>query len=183
MKDTKHTKEHIIKQARLLFSKRGFDATSMADIAKKVGIEKASLYYFFKDKEALFAAVMEDVWCRLLEDIEQLGREPDSAERVSTNVLAHIIRANLQSGIAVGMAMPASIARHKSFKKAFRYIAESRRMLRAFLEYEKVPEPEIAEEFIVNAVYGYVVNAQHKKPAVPPERYAEYISSLVFKSH
>lgn len=45
----------IAQAATKLFSEKGFDNTSMADIAKESGYSKASLYVFFKDKDELLA--------------------------------------------------------------------------------------------------------------------------------
>lgn len=55
------TKEKIKKVALSLFAQRGFDGTSMSDLAAGVGITKASLYAHYKGKEELFLAVFEDV--------------------------------------------------------------------------------------------------------------------------
>lgn len=40
----KHTKEKILHTALELFSEKGFDGTSMQDIAGRVGLTKAALY-------------------------------------------------------------------------------------------------------------------------------------------
>jgi TetR/AcrR family transcriptional regulator, cholesterol catabolism regulator len=45
--------------AARIFSKHGFDGTSIRDIANEVGVQPSSLYYFFKSKEDLFEAVYE----------------------------------------------------------------------------------------------------------------------------
>lgn len=42
------TKDNIIEQALRLFSAKGFEAVSVRDIARAVGIKESSLYYHFK---------------------------------------------------------------------------------------------------------------------------------------
>ncbi|MFA6376110.1 MAG: TetR/AcrR family transcriptional regulator, partial [Candidatus Paceibacterota bacterium] len=54
-------KLEIIGAAKKRFAKDGYSPTSMDDIARDVGITKASLYYFFKGKEEIFAAIVEEV--------------------------------------------------------------------------------------------------------------------------
>jgi transcriptional regulator, TetR family len=54
-------KNEIISAAKKLFALKGYSPTSMDDIARDVGITKASLYYFFKGKEEIFAAIIEEV--------------------------------------------------------------------------------------------------------------------------
>ncbi len=49
----------IIQAAQKVFGEYGFEKTSMKDIARELNISKASLYYYFLDKESLFTAVIQ----------------------------------------------------------------------------------------------------------------------------
>ena len=51
-------RQAIMDVAADAFRERGFDSTSMSDVAARVGGSKATLYNYFCSKEALFAAVM-----------------------------------------------------------------------------------------------------------------------------
>ena len=51
-------RERVIRQARELFLAQGYAAVSMQQIADAVGVNKATLYHYFRDKQALFIAVM-----------------------------------------------------------------------------------------------------------------------------
>jgi len=51
-------KEDIIKIASKYFSEVGYDKATLEDVAKEVGISKAAIYYHFKDKFALYEAVL-----------------------------------------------------------------------------------------------------------------------------
>jgi len=50
-------KEKIGRVAMKCFSKYGLDKTTLEDIAKEVGLNKASLYYYYKNKEDIFLEV------------------------------------------------------------------------------------------------------------------------------
>jgi len=50
-------KEKIGKVAMKCFAKYGLDKTTLDDIAKEVGLNKASLYYYYKNKEDIFLEV------------------------------------------------------------------------------------------------------------------------------
>ena len=50
--------ERIIEEATRLFVASGYTSISMREIAEAVGVSKAGLYYHFKDKEALFLAIL-----------------------------------------------------------------------------------------------------------------------------
>ena len=52
-------RRQIIEGARAVFLARGFDAASMGDIAKAAGVSKGTLYVYFKDKDELFAAIVQ----------------------------------------------------------------------------------------------------------------------------
>jgi len=51
----------ILRVARDIFSEVGYAATSMAQIAAKLGGSKATLYKYFPSKQELFAASLEDL--------------------------------------------------------------------------------------------------------------------------
>ncbi len=51
-------KEELLQIAANEFSKYGYEGASLERIAKRVGITKAAIYYHFKDKDALYEAVL-----------------------------------------------------------------------------------------------------------------------------
>ncbi|MDO4937414.1 MAG: helix-turn-helix domain-containing protein [Sutterellaceae bacterium] len=56
-----HTKESLIATAKTLFAQRGYEGMSMRELASALHVTQAALYYHFKDKDALYLAVMEKV--------------------------------------------------------------------------------------------------------------------------
>lgn len=82
-----HTRERILDAAEGLFADRGFDGTTLRDVAGRVGIRTPSLYNHFPSKEALYTAVIERVVepvLALLSEITLAGPDsrPDSREVV-----------------------------------------------------------------------------------------------------
>ena len=51
-------KESILKAANICFSKYGYEKTTMDDIGKLAGLNKASLYYYYKNKESIYCEVV-----------------------------------------------------------------------------------------------------------------------------
>ena len=51
-------KEEILDVAAALFAEHGFDAVSLADIAKTVGLSKATLYHYFSRKEEILGTIV-----------------------------------------------------------------------------------------------------------------------------
>jgi len=64
-----NTKENIINMARKLFSERTYLTVSMSDIANKLNITKAALYYHFTGKAEIYKKVLEKVFNELEEEI------------------------------------------------------------------------------------------------------------------
>ena len=55
----KDTKEKILNIAEDLFSEKGFDATSVDLIAQKAGVNKALIYYHYKNKQDLLNSLFK----------------------------------------------------------------------------------------------------------------------------
>lgn len=55
------TKDNILNSALQLYATEGYHGASMAKIAKGAGIKAASIYFFFKNKEALFQELFQHV--------------------------------------------------------------------------------------------------------------------------
>jgi AcrR family transcriptional regulator len=56
------TRERILQVALDLFIEQGYDKTSLREIAERVGVTKAALYYHFASKEEIFRTLMQPVF-------------------------------------------------------------------------------------------------------------------------
>ncbi|BCB87802.1 TetR/AcrR family transcriptional regulator [Phytohabitans suffuscus] len=72
------TKARIRAVAMELFTAQGYEQTSLREIADRVGMTKASLYYHYPSKQALLLALVEPL-------VDEWRREVDSAEREPYN--------------------------------------------------------------------------------------------------
>jgi TetR/AcrR family transcriptional regulator len=78
------TAERILDAAEDLFAQKGYSATSLGDVADRVGIRSPSLYNHFRNKEALYEAVLERL---LLEFGRPLIEMQESSELSQERVL------------------------------------------------------------------------------------------------
>ncbi|NOZ50264.1 MAG: TetR/AcrR family transcriptional regulator [Chloroflexi bacterium] len=60
------TRQKILQAARSNFSRRGYDATGVADICQQAGVSKGGFYHHFPSKQALFIALLQD-WLHALD--------------------------------------------------------------------------------------------------------------------
>lgn len=60
--EEKHVTKDRIEQVSLeLFAKKGFQSVSIRDIGKRVGIKESSIYYHFKNKQAIMDSLLEKI--------------------------------------------------------------------------------------------------------------------------
>jgi AcrR family transcriptional regulator len=95
-----------------LFSDKGFEQTSLREIAERVGLTKASLYYHYPSKQALLLAVVEPVitgWRTIVDDTARLDHSTDTVRSVVERCLDVFLRNRSVAGIfqrdAAGVAV------------------------------------------------------------------------------
>src|SRR2546421_4973905 len=60
MREHGDTRSRIQEVALELFTEHGYEATSLREIAERLGVTKAALYYHFRTKDDIVASFMED---------------------------------------------------------------------------------------------------------------------------
>lgn len=85
--------ERILTCAEKLFLEKGFDGTSMSDIALCVGINRPTLHYYFRTKDKMFRAVLARIVLSFVPQVYDIvaGRDKSVAERVSQVIDAYIL--------------------------------------------------------------------------------------------
>lgn len=81
--EMKFTKEIILEEAFKLFLKKGYSEVSISVVQKELGIGRATLYYYFKNKEDLFKTVVDHYIIKYLNsslNIEPSVTLPDMIE-------------------------------------------------------------------------------------------------------
>jgi AcrR family transcriptional regulator len=82
-RDAAATKAALLDAATKLFGERGFDRTTVRDIASLAGVNQALLFRYYGSKDALFATVLATQSRELLED--------SPAEHLLRNVLLRMM--------------------------------------------------------------------------------------------
>jgi len=77
---TRDTRGEILAVATELFSDQGFEATSLREIAERLGITKAALYYHFPSKDDILRALLEPMRTTVTELVERLEAAHDAEE-------------------------------------------------------------------------------------------------------
>lgn len=77
------TRDQIIEAAIALFAARGYERTSLREIADRLGFTKAALYYHFSSKDALARAILEP----MLSDVDAVLDEAAAGGGVPPRLL------------------------------------------------------------------------------------------------
>ncbi len=72
VKDPETRKAEIILAARRLFQTRDYEKTTMQDVMDELGIAKGTIYYYFKSKEDLLDAVIDQMADEAYEKMEHV---------------------------------------------------------------------------------------------------------------
>ncbi|NOZ09605.1 MAG: TetR/AcrR family transcriptional regulator [Gammaproteobacteria bacterium] len=69
--------EEIVEAALGLFVDKGFSATRIAEVAKRAGVSKGTLYLYFDSKEKIFQAVIQNMITPMIEEVEVMVKSYD----------------------------------------------------------------------------------------------------------
>jgi len=74
------TRERIQKVALKLFTEQGYDKTSLREIAEKLGVTKAALYYHFQSKEQIFESILVDTYASIKDLVDWAATLPPTLD-------------------------------------------------------------------------------------------------------
>jgi AcrR family transcriptional regulator len=88
------TRDRIRREAAALFREKGFNGTSMAELAAEVGINKSSLYHHFPSKQALLSEIIELTVNRVTPLVQEVAEAAlPIRERLGRAVALHTVEA------------------------------------------------------------------------------------------
>jgi AcrR family transcriptional regulator len=77
------TRERILDVAQELFTRQGYDKTALRDIAERLHITKAALYYYFERKEDILIALHRRLEALGASVLDELEAAPDGPARAA----------------------------------------------------------------------------------------------------
>jgi TetR/AcrR family transcriptional regulator, cholesterol catabolism regulator len=84
-------KEQVIRKAAELFREKGYAASSMRDLAQKLGIEAASLYSHIKSKEEILRNLCFDMAAEFRKSLDGVEKQNMAAsEKLKNGIIGHI---------------------------------------------------------------------------------------------
>jgi AcrR family transcriptional regulator len=123
--DQSVNRDDILIAAANVLHRNGYEATTMKDIAAEVNLTAASLYHYFRNKDALLLAVLETGLTHVIEQLEPIvssGQRP--ADKLRDLIQVHVT--NITDNTAVGAAMVFEIRSLMSMNSSLAELLERR---------------------------------------------------------
>src|ERR1700744_2609425 len=156
------SRARLLQAALQLFAEQGFAATSTRELSERLGFTKAALYYSFKTKDDLLAALIQPALEQLTALITQTPVRASAAAR--REVLAAYIDLNTSHvDLLRVLTQDPSVARRPA---SATHAALEERMLQLLAGHEA---PDLAEQIRARAALAAIRGALvHARPADDP---------------
>lgn len=82
MKTATDKRARILDGAQSLLHRKGFSATTLAEVAQEAGVPLGNMYYYYRTKESLTEAVVEARRAELEQMLEEAGQAPSPEARL-----------------------------------------------------------------------------------------------------
>lgn len=100
MAGEKNKEKLILDSAVALFTTKGYNATRMEDVAKRVGISKGLTYFYYKNKEDLFMALTKKAFDQFKEEFREVLRSKGkNGLEMLTDLMEKIINFSIQQPV------------------------------------------------------------------------------------
>jgi AcrR family transcriptional regulator len=171
-----HKRRRMIVAIAALTAERGYEATKIADIVRRAGVARKTLYDNFDGKEDLFLSAVDSALAEMREAVERACEEnAGSWEQAIDSGLEALLVWVAENPAAARMCMVEAISATRS--SAARYDAAVRRFI-VLLEQTAPREkalPETIEESLVGGV-GWILQQQIRRGEA--ERAADLLPEL-----
>jgi AcrR family transcriptional regulator len=179
----------ILDQAAKVFHSKGYDASSIQDVADAVGILKGSLYHYIDTKEDLLFGVLQGVLDDLLPQFDRWALlDGNYLSRIDTFVreyVTHVIRNRVKVGVFIADFESLSPARRAIINRSKDRYDEFLRDLIVQGQRDGSVSPDIDAKLAGLAFFG-MANSTHQwyrpRGGRTPEQIADTMSTLVTRA-
>jgi TetR/AcrR family transcriptional repressor of nem operon len=179
-------RERLLQAGVLVFSKSGFNGSSVQDVTEAAGVPKGSFYNHFESKEALGAAVVEYFWenkaRHALAILDQDTLEPlVRLRRYFEQVIQNIEGMGYTCGCFIGN-MTAELSDHSAvisdqlsaaYARWTRHIADCIALAQQAGSIHSKADPDILATFALNAWEGALLRARVAKSSRPLQQFID----------
>jgi AcrR family transcriptional regulator len=178
-------RQQILSTAKNLFIQQGYHGLSMRQIAEALGVSKAALYYYFKDKEELLLAILDSYLDEMEAALQRIQQEQTGA-REQIRALVELVllqpadqRAviRLSSQEMAQLSKPSRQAVDQAYHRKFLDRIQSI-LAEGIRRGELRPvDPTVAAWALLGMMYPYFYPA-HSRDLLPPVEVVEHLVSI-----
>ncbi|MHB1460504.1 MAG: TetR/AcrR family transcriptional regulator [Armatimonadota bacterium] len=93
-------RDRIMRSAEVLFAERGYDATSIGEIALRAEVNRALLYYYFRHKEDLYITILSEGIAMLREmTLEAISQQGSAVEGIRAFLRGYLLFSESRPGL------------------------------------------------------------------------------------
>ena len=188
IKERELRKQHILDSALSVFKNKGFEGSTMDEIAKDADFGKATLYYYFNSKEEIFVELLNNGWEMIWESLEEEVHDNENPKETfinSLNIIGGLIRKNqilFEFLFTAPQMMPSSFSDEKSSWK--NYQNKMYGVFQGLLEegIEKNEFPKMRSDLMMRAIGGLfhgLFFLGNEKKQMSRETMEDFISTFI----
>lgn len=174
----------ILETAKNLFIQKGYHGLSMREISDALGVSKASLYYYFKDKEELFLAILKIYLEDMHTELNHITAEPITSSQKIQRFMEYVLTQPAEQRATIRLSSQEITHLSPESRKLFdaiyreKFVGKVQAILIAGMqagEFRQM-EPEVAVWSLLGIMfpYFYPSHASGGLP-VPPDVIAEVL--------
>ena len=177
-------REEILAVAMRMFIQQGYHGLAMRQISEAVGVSKAALYYYFKDKEELFLAILNSYLNDMESSIDAIRAKSGSSADQITQFVESVLRQPAEQRALTRLASQEmgqlSAASRKKFDKLYheKFIGKLIAVLQEGMdrgEFQSL-NAEIATWSLLGIMYPYFYPAHSGEKPIPTGTIQEIVS-------
>jgi AcrR family transcriptional regulator len=179
--------KRILEAARGLFTQRGFANVAVRDICRAANVTPPTLYYYFKNKEALFDAVVRETITmtgfinRLDDECKKARRSQDQVSAFTKTYLSYFPKDRLNVGLYVRHSTELDSVGRKSLQGELNRIQSLlTNIIRKGIadgEFRKT-DPQMAAECLLGMMNRFVFQSIHFRRNYKPLQAASYLDEF-----
>jgi AcrR family transcriptional regulator len=176
--------EQILTTANDLFVNKGYHGMSMREISDALGVSKAALYYYFKDKEELFLAILKIYLDDMSAALDRFIAQPVSCQDKIRLFIEYVLNQPAQQRSTIRLASQEitnlSPASREAFNIIYRehFVGKVQSILQSGIEKGEFREihAEVAVWALLGIMFPYFYPAHSGNLPVPEETIDEVVS-------
>jgi AcrR family transcriptional regulator len=174
----------ICEKAAHIFAQKGFDRTSLDDIAAVLKITKPGLYYYFSSKDELLYTIIEFYWEKLYQGFKNRAVDVDDPLEMLRYIIANHLRfviTNREASLLVEEKYALREDYRKAYEKKEKEYADAVRDEVLQLQRKGLLRADVDATVVTYSLFS-LINMVHRwynpKGRIPPEKYIRQITDM-----